>query len=181
MEGNMGKINVVVYMSNAGHTRRYAELLAKETGLAVYELKEASKAVAKGSCIVYMGWLLGGSIKGYKEAKAKYDIKAVCAVGMAPNGSQINDVYKMNSIAEGTQVFTLQGGFDNESLHGIYKLMMGFAAEGEEKPAKKTPAKKKHLSEEDRQMLEMFANGKDSVSVENLAPVLAWYKTYTEA
>lgn len=173
----MGKIDAIVYMSNAGHTRRYAELLAKETGLAVYELKEASKAVAKGSCVIYMGWLLGGSIKGYKEAKAKYDVKAVCAVGMAPNGSQINDVYKMNSIAEGTHVFTLQGGFDNESLHGIYKLMMGFAG----KAAKKNLAKKKHLSEEDRQMLEMFANGKDSVSVENLAPVLDWYKTYIEA
>lgn len=173
----MSDIRAIVYMSNAGHTRRYAELMGERTGLVVCELKQSKKVLPKGSRIIYMGWLLGGSIKGYKEACARYDVKAVCAVGMAANGSQMNDIHKMNSIKEGTEVFTLQGGFDNESLHGIYKLMMGFAG----KAAKKNLAKKKHLSEEDRQMLDMFANGKDSVSVENLAPVLAWYKTYTEA
>lgn len=173
---NMSDIRAIVYMSNAGHTRRYAELMGERTGLVVCELKQSKKVLPKGSRIIYMGWLLGGSIKGYKEACARYDVKAVCAVGMAANGSQMNDIHKMNSIKEGTEVFTLQGGFDKQSLHGIYKMMMNFASKG----AKKALSAKQQLSDEDREMLAMFADGKDTVSEENLQVVLDWYKGYAK-
>ena len=51
-------INAIVYTSNAGHTKRYAELLAAKTGLPAYELKAAEAKLNKGAQIVYLGWLI---------------------------------------------------------------------------------------------------------------------------
>ena len=43
---------------------------------------------------------------------------------MSSNDSQLVDINKANNIADGIKVFYLQGGFELEKLHGIYKLMM---------------------------------------------------------
>ena len=52
-------MEAIIYTSNTGSTKRYAEMLSRKTGLAVYSLKEASKKVAANSEIIYMGWLMG--------------------------------------------------------------------------------------------------------------------------
>lgn len=36
-------MKAIVYISNTGHTKKYAELIGEKTGLPVYELSEAKK------------------------------------------------------------------------------------------------------------------------------------------
>jgi hypothetical protein len=75
-------MKAIVYTSKTGSTKRYAEMLSAETGLPAYALDGAGKKLAKGSEIIYMGWIMANSVKGYKKAAGRYAVRAVCAVGM---------------------------------------------------------------------------------------------------
>lgn len=164
-------MNAIVYTSNTGSTARYAALLAQETGLPVFSSAEAKKSLPAGSDILYLGWLMANSIKGYKGADKRYKISAVCAVGMMPTGSQTETVRKHNAVPAHTPLFTLQGSFDIQKLRGPYKAMMNVmiktAGKGLENKTDRTP-------EEDA-LLEILVHGGDHVSTEHLGAVLDWY------
>ena len=51
------KTDAVVYTSNTGYTRRYAEMLGEKTGLPVYALSAAKAELARGSRVIYLGCL----------------------------------------------------------------------------------------------------------------------------
>ena len=163
----MKKIKAIVYTSNTGYTERYAKLLGDKLELPAYSAKDAKKNVPKGSEILYFGWLMAGSVKGYPQAAKKYNILALCGVGMAEGGAQDEAVRKAYGL--GIPVFTLQGGYDHNRVKGIYKVMMNTLY--------RMIGKKKDLTEQDRVMLEMIENGGDFVCEENLAPVMEWYQS----
>ena len=166
------KPSAIVYTSNTGFTAQYASLLGGETGLPVYSLEDASKSLPQSSPIVYLGWLTAGKVQGYDKAVTKFNLQALCAVGMAKCGSQMEDVRKSNNLPQGLPLFTLQGGFDLKKLRGIYKLMMLVMSKT---VAKKLAAKPDRTPDEE-DMLDLFQNGGNRVSLENLRPVLAWYE-----
>ena len=74
--------NAIVYTSNTGYTRQYATLLGEKTGLPVYSLEEAASRLPCGNCVIYLGWLMAGKVQGYAKAAKRYQIAAVCGVGM---------------------------------------------------------------------------------------------------
>ena len=156
---------------NTGYTAEYARLLADKPGLPVYSLEEAIKKLPAGNSVVYLGWLMAGHVQGYKKAARKYDVQAVCGVGMGATGSQLSDVRKANAIAESTPVFTMQGGFDLARLKGIYRFMMTVMA----KTAGKSLAEKSGRTADEDAMLDLLQNGGSRVSQENLSAVLRWY------
>lgn len=165
-------INAVVFTSETGHAKKYAELLGERSGLPVYDLNTAIKEVPKEAEIIYLGWLMAGTVKGYKKALKRFAVKAVCGVGMSGGNNQIADIRKANHIADGLPLFYLQGGFEMEKLHGIYKLMM--------QTMKKTVGKghegKTDRTAEEDAMLDLLLHGGDLVSVDNLSEVLNWYE-----
>ena len=81
-------IQAVVYTSNTGSTEQYARLLGQETGLPVCSLTEARKTLSAGTQILYLGWVMAGSIQGYADAARLYRIPMICAVGMEPAGKE---------------------------------------------------------------------------------------------
>lgn len=166
------KPSAIVYTSNTGFTAQYASLLGGETGLPVYSLEDALKSLPQSSPIVYLGWLTAGKVQGYDKAVTKFNLQALCAVGMAKSGSQMEDVRKSNNLPQGLPLFTLQGGFDLKKLRGIYRLMMLVMSKT---VAKKLAAKPDRTPDEE-DMLDLFQNGGNRVSLENLRPVLAWYE-----
>ena len=110
-------MNAIIYTTNTGSTERYARLLAQETGLPVYSLVEAKKRVFAGAEVIYLGWIMAGSIKGYAEAAKRYRVRAVCAVGMGQTGTQTDSVRKKTAVLANIPLFTLQGNFDVKKLH----------------------------------------------------------------
>ncbi len=164
-------MDAIIYTSNTGSTERYAKLLAQETGLPVYPLGEAKRSVPDGAAVVYLGWIMAGSVKGYHEAAKRYAVRAVCAVGMARTGTQVEDVRQKNHVPADVPVFTLQGGFDIKKLHGPYRLMMDVMIH----TAGKALANEPHRTPEEDEMLDMMLHGGDRVAAEHLADVLAWY------
>ena len=69
-------MNAIIYTTNTGSTARYAELLPCATGLPAYSLAEAKSAVSTGA-VIYLGWIMAGSIKGYAAAARRYRVRAV--------------------------------------------------------------------------------------------------------
>ena len=155
-------MNAIIYTTNTGSTEHYAKLLAQKTGLPVYSLAEAKKRVFAGAEVIYLGWIMAGSVKGYAEAAKRYQVRAVCGVGMGQTGTQTDNT-----------LFTLQGNFDVKKLHGVYRLMMEIMV----KTAGKGLAEKKDRTPEEDDMLDMMLHGGERVKEENLGAVLDWYNT----
>ena len=164
-------MNAIIYTTNTGSTEHYAKLLAQKTGLPAYSLAEAKKQVFAGAEVIYLGWIMASSVKGYAEAAKRYRVRAVCAVGMGQTGTQTDSVRKKSSVPADIPLFTLQGNFDVKKLHGIYRPMMEIMV----KTAGKGLAEKSDRTPEEDDMLDMMRCGGERVKEENLSAVLDWY------
>lgn len=134
-------------------------------------LQKQKKRGFAGAKVVYLGWIMAGSVKGYAEAAKLYRVCAVCGVGMGQTGTQTESVRKKSAIPANIPLFTLQGNFDVKKLHGIYRPMMEIMV----KTAGKSLAKKKDRTPEENDMLNMMQCGGERVKAENLSAVLDWY------
>ena len=164
-------MDAIIYATNTGSTEQYAKLLAQKTGLPVYSLAEAKERVFAGAEVIYLGWIMAGSVKGFVGAAKHYHVKAVCAVGMGQTGTQTESVRKKSAVPASIPLFTLQGNFDVKKLHGIYRPMMEIMV----KTAGKSLAAKKDRTPEEDDMLDMMQCGGERVRIENLSAVLDWY------
>lgn len=164
-------MDAIIYTTNTGSTEQYAKLLAQKTGLPAYSFAEAKKQILVGAEVVYLGWIMAGSVKGYAAAAKHYRVCAVCGIGMGQTGTQTDSVRKKSAIPANIPLFTLQGNFDIKKLHGIYRPMMGIMV----KTAGKSLAKKKNRTPEENDMLDMMLRGGERVKTENLSAVLDWY------
>ena len=166
------KPSAIVYTSNTGFTARYAAMLGERTGLPLYSFGEAKNVLAKGTPVLYLGWLMAGTIRGYKKAAKRYKICAVCGVGLCDTGSLLTEIRRAEKIPATIPLFTLQGGIDHEKLTGIYKKMIDTLIA--------FMRKKKNKSEDDARMLYLLENTGDYVSEEHLADVYRWYDSADE-
>lgn len=164
-------MNAIIYTTNTGSTERYARLLAQKTGLPAYSLAEAKKQVFAGAEVIYLGWIMAGSVKGYAEAAKRYRVRAVCGVGMGQTGTQTDSVRKKSAVPAAIPLFTLQGNFDVKKLRGVYRLMMEIMV----KTAGKGLAENKDRTPEEDDMLNTMLHGGERVRIENLSAVLDWY------
>lgn len=74
-------MNAIIYTTNTGSTECYARLLTQKTELPAYSLAEAKKRVFAGTEIIYLGWIMAGSVKGYARPQSaiRYAPSAVSA------------------------------------------------------------------------------------------------------
>lgn len=162
----MKPITAILYASNTGFTARYARLLAQACGIPAYDVREKRELPAWGSCVLYLGWLCAGRIKGFAAARKRYQVRAVCAVGMAPADSEQTATLPGGNRLGDLPFFYLQGGYAPGKLTGLYKAMMI--------PMTKMVSKAPAQTQEQRDMLAAFQDGGDWVREESLADVLAW-------
>ena len=155
----------IVYVSNAGSSKRYAEMLSEKTGYPCYAFSDSDKAV--GTDVIFIGWVMAGAVQGLSEARVKFGtLKAVVAVGMMKSDSQDAAIKEKNAISE--PYFSLAGAFDMKKLSGMYKMMMGMMV-------KMIKGKLKESNEpKAKEMVEKFEEGFDMVSEENLGDILAF-------
>ena len=155
----------IVYVSNAGSSKRYAEMLSEKTGYPCYAFSDSDKAV--GTDVIFIGWVMAGAVQGLGEARVKFGtLKAVVAVGMMKSDSQDAAIKEKNSISE--PYFSLAGAFDMKKLSGMYKMMMGMMVKMIKGKLKESDDPKA------KEVVEKFEEGFDMVSEENLGDILAF-------
>ena len=166
-------IEAIVYTSNTGNTRQYAQMLAARTGLPVYSAKDAETALSQGASVIYMGWIRASVIVGYREAAARYAITCVLAVGMGETGGQLPELRKKNGLAESLPLFTMQGGLFPAKLRGMNAFMINFSRR---KAIKVLKAEKKR-TEAQNAMLIMLSKGASFVQEKHLQKPLFWLQS----
>ena len=114
---------------------------------------------------------MASTVKGYAAAAGRYKVRAVCGVGMGQTGTQTDSVREKTAVPAGIPVFTLQGNFDVQKLHGIYRLMMALMV----RTAGKALAEKKDRTPEEEDMFGMMFHGKERVKTAHLGALLDWY------
>lgn len=159
------QVDAIVYTSETGHTRRYAELLSRETGLPVHSLADAKAALPDGSPVVYMGWLMAGSVKDYRRATKRFDVRCVIGVCLGATGSQTDSVRKSCRLPEDFPIFTVQGGMDKNALKGGYAFGIRMLTRVMKSLKSKTP--------DQQQMTELLIHGGDFVDAKNLQDAVA--------
>lgn len=160
-------IKAIVYTSNTGFTKRYAEMFSEKTGLPLFNIKDA-KSLPIGTEIIYFGWLFASNVKDYSKAKKRFKIRALCGVGLCPTGKLLNEVRAATKLSDEIPLFTLQGGMKREELRGINCFMINMLI--------RMLSSKKDKTEEDIAQLLLIEKGGDFVSEENLEKVFGWYK-----
>lgn len=113
----------IIYCSNAGSAKRYAELLSEKTGMPCVDIKNMSTVNADEE-IIFISWIMAGAIQGINEVREAFgSIKAICGVGMMKSEKATEDTKAKNAVTE--PYFFLTGDFDINKLTGMYKMMMG--------------------------------------------------------
>ena len=113
----------IIYCSNSGSAKKYAELLSEKTNLPCVDIKKMS-SVSADEEIIFITWIMAGALQGIKEIREKFtDIKAICGVGMMKGEKYTEETKEKNAVTE--PYFFLTGDFDISKLTGMYKMMMG--------------------------------------------------------
>ena len=164
------KLKAILYESNTGYTEKYAKLLAERTGLPCVPLKTAGRDLSAGGDIIFFGWILGGRIQGVRDAGKRWNLRAICGVGIKPPAEK--DLRNLQAAygAGGAEVFLLQGGLKPERLKGLYRLIIRLAERSVERKLKDKP----ELTPQEQDVLQLFREGGSRVSAAALSPVLDW-------
>ena len=164
---------VIVYRSNTGFTKEYAEMLAKAEKMKLYELSEAEGQLEPGTPALYMGPLMAGHIQGIDQAVKRYQVKAACAVGITPPGSPaLASIAKANYVPD-APIFYLQGGYAPKKVGWMKRRMVNMATKSmrerlQDKGGRRTP--------EEQAQLDMLLKGGSFVAYQNLEAIQKWLK-----
>lgn len=164
---------VIVYRSDTGFTREYAEMLAKAEKMKVCSLSEAQGKVGPGETVFFMGPLMAGHISGVDQAVKQFAVKGVCGVGMSPASQQVLDTLAKANYVPNAPIFYLQGGWAPKKVGWLKRRMVGMATRSmrealRDKGSRRTP-------EEDKQ-LDFLLHGGSFVAFENLETIRDWMK-----
>ena len=171
-------IEYIIYESNAGHTKKYAEMLSEETGIPAVPLMEAIRSIAPGTDIFFMGWICGGKISGLQFAQQRFSLAAIAAVGIVfPSVEVVDKLIVQNALDDGPHTlegpfFYLQGGVEPEKLGWMKRKVLKMIANNLQK---KTPETK-----EEWDLIDALTIGADYVAKENLNSIISWMKEETE-
>ena len=170
---------LVIYTSQTGFTKKYAEWIAEKTSGDILELKDAQKKsdsfFADYQAIVYGGWLMAGSavkVKWFLNKAASWQDKrlAVFCVGGSPNDNPDVEVTLKKMLTDEQRkyirTFYCQGGFNYEKMNGPSKLAM--------KMFVSALKKKKDQTEEEKIMTKMIATSYDISDIKYTEPIVEY-------
>lgn len=165
---------IVIYTSQTGFTKRYAEWIAEKIGAECCELGEAKKkSMDSYDVIIYGGWACAGGISKlswFKGNISKWDGKKLivfCVGGSPLENPEIEPALKKNFSEDEwskVKVFYCPGGFNYEKMSAASKMMM--------KMFIKALKAKKDKTEEDELMIKMISSSYDISDIKYIEPIL---------
>lgn len=156
-------MKAIIYESNSGSTKKYAEMLSARLGLPAYSLKQAGKQLPKGEKAVFLGWIFANKIQGLKKAAKRWDLVCAAGVGMNPPGKTYLEIIR-NANPIDCPLFYLPGALYTDKLGWLQKKLISAILSDLEKQAKP----------ETEDMIRVLRDGCDNVSEENLEQLAAF-------
>ena len=166
------KNTVIIYGSQYGTTKRYAEYLSEMTGIEAVAFKEA-KDIDKYDRVIFMGALYAGSVLGLKKTVSKMSPKqelVIVTVGLVDPNDPENIDYIRHSIKERipadlydeTRILHLQGAIDYSHLSLKHRMMMAVIH------SKLSKMPKEKLNTEAKTILATYGKKEDFVDFKSL-------------
>ena len=148
---------LIIYGSQYGTTKRYAERFAEMTGFPVISYEDIN-ALSGYERFIYFGGLYAGGVKGLKNAVKRFSLDTkliIVTVGLADVCDLLKSAF----------VFHLRGGIDYQKLSFKHKTMMTLLYN----KIKNLPEDKK--TAEDKALIETFNSKVDFVDFDSLNPI----------
>lgn len=169
---------IVIYNSQTGFTKRYAEWIAESTGADCLALSAAKKKdLAAYEAIIFGGWACAGSISKISWFKGNMDKWAdkkliVFCVGASPIDNPEIDIALKRNFNEPElkkiKTFYCPGGLNYEKMSTSSKLMM--------KMFVKMLKAKKDKTEAEQIMAKMISSSYDLSDKKYIEPILQYLK-----
>ena len=169
---------IVIYNSQTGFTKRYAEWIAEATGADCLALSAAKKKnLTAYEAIIFGGWACAGSISKISWFKSNIDkwadkkLIAFCVGGSPIDNPEIEPALKQNfteSELEKVNIFYCPGGFNYEKMSVTSKFMM--------KMFIKTLQAKKDKTEAEQEMIKLISVSYDISDKKYIDPILQCLK-----
>lgn len=128
---------LIIYTSQTGFTKRYAEWISEKAKADIFELKEAQKKGASFfdayDAVIYAGWCMAGKVVKLnwffdKAVSLKGKKLAIVAVGASPNENPDLDAAMSKLLTDEQKqyikVFYCQGGINYDKMKFPFKLAM---------------------------------------------------------
>ncbi len=150
---------VIIYNSKTGHTEKYARMLSKELNIPCYSYKNIK--VSENDEVIFLSYIYASKIMGLSKTLKKYKVKVIIAVGAMPYSKNYLDTLKdANNIK--LPFFYLRGGIDYSKLNFVFRKFL--------------PVIGKDIAKDNKNLLELFKNGGDFVTKDNLKDVINYLK-----
>lgn len=157
---------LVVYQSETGFTRLYAQWIAEALGCPARPAGEVTEAELAGTgLIIFGGWLMGSRIMGLEKIRrAAPQRLVVFAVGITPAGPETAEQTRRQNHLGALPFFYLEGGLRKERLGLIKRAMLGMV--------KTSLARKGEKSAQDLLLLSRLDASCDCTDRQSLQPLL---------
>ena len=176
---------LIIYTSQTGFTKKYAEWIAERMSADLLDLKDAQKKenafFEPYEAIIFGGWTMAGNLVKAKwfldKASAWKDKRlAVFCVGGSPNDNPDVEVCLHNILTdeqrEYIRAFYCQGGFNYEKMNAASRLAM--------KMFVGALKKKKDATEEEKKMAEMISVSYDISDIKYIEPIIEYLQSRDE-
>ena len=175
----MAKV-LVLYFSNYGSTKKYAEWIASELSADIYSIKNVQQNILKEYDTIILGsGLYAGNISGtdiivnnYEKIKNKKLIIFTCGLADWNEIENVNTVNKRiekllpENIRKNIKIYFLRGSIDYKKLNLKHRIMMWVV---------KTVIKKKKndkLNEEDKEFLKTYGQTADFTDKNSITEIV---------
>ena len=155
--------SIIVYGSNYGTTKQYANELSRRTNMKAISFKKVNQQINDYDNIIYLGGLYAGGVLGMSKTLKKLNNISnkkiiIATVGLSDPTDEVNKNNIRNNIKnqipkevfEKAKIFHLRGGIDYSKLNFAHKTMMKLLYNA----VKNLPKEK--LTAEDRAMIETY-------------------------
>ena len=174
---------LVVYESKYGHTKRYAESIAKALGCECFRKSEAPPSLKGYRCIVFGGSLYASGWAGVSwlnkhinELKEKSLVLFTCGLADPTNEQNAQHIRKAvekqlsSPLFEKSKLFLLRGGIDYAKLSPLHRAMMAMMVFSLRRKSST------QLSEEDHGIIESYGQKVNFFCPSAIDPLVAYVK-----
>ena len=171
--------SIIVYGSNYGTTKQYANELSRRTNMKVISFKKVNQQINDYDNIIYLGALYAGGVLGMSKTLKKLNNISnkkiiIVTVGLSDPTDEVNKNNIINNIKnqmpkkffEKAKIFHLRGGIDYSKLNFAHKTMMKLLYNA----VKNLPQDKQ--SAENRAMIETYNKKVDFIDFSSLDDII---------
>ena len=172
--------SIIVYGSNYGTTKQYADELSRRTNMKVISFKKVNQQINDYDNIIYLGALYAGGVLGMSKTLKKLNNISnkkiiIVTVGLSDPTDEVNKNNIINNIKnqmpkkffEKAKIFHLRGGIDYSKLNFAHKTMMKLLYNA----VKNLPKEK--LTAEDRAMIETYNKNVNFIDFSSLDEIIS--------